>query len=106
MHIVRLCTILSYIQGAQSLFLLQKRFFSPLADTLLLYELKCLPLAPVVSILSCNRKGEAPFVRRPEQSAWISELSLSLPVPADLGTAGLELAKNWTSMDSNQKKMA
>lgn len=42
---------------------------------------------------------------RPEQSAWISELLLFLLVLADLGTAELELAKNWTSMDSHQKRM-
>lgn len=42
---------------------------------------------------------------RPEQSAWISELLLFPLVLADLGTAGLELAKNWTFTDSNQKRV-
>lgn len=70
LHVVGLCTILSYTQNAQSLFLLQKMyFFSPLADTLLQCEFKYLPLAPVVSILSGNRMGEVPFVTRLEQSA-------------------------------------
>lgn len=104
MYTVRLCTILSNIQGDQSLFLLQNSF-SPLADTLLLYQFKYLPLALVVSILSGNHMGEVPFWMRPEQPAWISGLLLFLLVLADLGIAGLELAKNWTSMDSNQKRM-
>lgn len=103
-HTGRLCTILSNIQGAHSLFLLQI-FFSSLADKLLLYQFKYLPPAPVVSILSGNHMGEAPFVMRPEQSAWISELLLFPLVLADLGTAGLELAKNWTFIDSNQKRV-
>lgn len=42
---------------------------------------------------------------RREQSAWISELLLFPLVLADLGTAGLELAKNWTFIDSNQKRV-
>lgn len=103
---VKLCTILCYSQDAQSLFLLQKIYFPPpLGETLLLQcELKYLPLAPVVSILSGNRMGEVPFVMRLEQSAWIFELLLFLLAQAGLETAGLEQVKNCTPTVSRQKK--